>query len=50
MKTCIKAHRKVRVADLLPHELNPRVHTQEQREALQALLAKDRLRSLAPGV
>jgi hypothetical protein len=40
MKNRIKAHRTVRVGDLVPHELNPRVHSQEQREALQALLGE----------
>jgi hypothetical protein len=38
MRNRIKEHRKVRVGDLVPHELNPRVHPAEQREALQALL------------
>jgi hypothetical protein len=28
------------VGDLVPHELSPRVHSQEQREALQALLGE----------
>lgn len=36
----IKAHRKVRVRDLVPHELNPRLHGEEQREALRALLGE----------
>jgi hypothetical protein len=40
MKNRIKAHRTVRVGDLVPHELNPRVHSQEQREALEALLGE----------
>src|ERR1041384_8058337 len=40
MKNRIKAHRKVRVGDLVPHELNPRVHGDDQRAALQALLDK----------
>src|SRR5947207_8836646 len=37
MKNRIKAHRRVRAGDLVPHELNPRVHTDVQRAALQAL-------------
>src|SRR5437870_701783 len=37
MKNRIKAHRRVRAGDLVPHELNPRVHTEVQRAALQAL-------------
>ena len=40
MKNRIKEHRTVRVGDLVPHELNPRVHSQEQREALEALLGE----------
>jgi hypothetical protein len=40
MKNRIKAHRTVRVRDLVPHELNPRLHSQEQREALEALLGE----------
>jgi hypothetical protein len=40
MKNRIKDHRKVRVGDLVPHELNPRVHPEAQREALQALLGE----------
>jgi hypothetical protein len=40
MKNRIKDHRTVRVRDLVPHELNPRVHSQEQREALQALFGE----------
>jgi predicted RNA-binding protein with RPS1 domain len=40
MRNRIKAHRKVRVGDLVPHELNPRVHTDEQREALQTLIGE----------
>ncbi len=38
MKNRIKEHRTVRVGDLVPHELNPRVHPRAQREALEALL------------
>src|SRR5437763_1903794 len=37
MKNRIKAHRRVRAGDLVPHELNPRVHTDAQRAALQGL-------------
>src|SRR5262245_60171078 len=37
MKNRIKAHRRVRAGDLVPHELNPRLHTDVQRAALQAL-------------
>jgi hypothetical protein len=33
----IKAHVRVRAGDLVPHELNPRVHPQAQRQALAAL-------------
>jgi hypothetical protein len=33
----IKAHRRVRAGDLLPHELNFRTHPELQRAALQAL-------------
>jgi hypothetical protein len=33
----IKEHRRVRAGDLLPHELNPRLHTEAQRAALAAL-------------
>jgi hypothetical protein len=40
MKNRIKEHRTVRVGDLVPHELNPRVHSPEQREALAALLGE----------
>src|SRR5262249_30620918 len=37
MKNRIKAHRRVRAGALVPHELNPRVHTDTQRAALQGL-------------
>jgi hypothetical protein len=40
MKNRIKEHRTVRVGDLVSHELNPRVHSPEQREALEALLGE----------
>jgi hypothetical protein len=33
----IKTHRRVRAADLLPHELNFRLHPDHQKRALQAL-------------
>src|SRR5919109_3504357 len=33
----IKAHRRVRAGDLVPHEFNFRLHPEEQRAALQAL-------------
>jgi hypothetical protein len=37
MRNRIKEHRKVRLGDLVPHELNPRVHAPEQREVLRQL-------------
>jgi hypothetical protein len=37
MKNRIKEHRRVRAGDLVPHELNPRVHSDVQRAALHAL-------------
>jgi hypothetical protein len=36
----IKGHRRVRAGDLVPHELNPRLHSDAQREALAALYAE----------
>src|SRR5467141_2582364 len=33
----IKEHRRVRAGDLVPHELNFRMHPEQQRAALQAL-------------
>jgi hypothetical protein len=33
----IVAHRRVRAGDLVPHELNPRTHSEEQRQALADL-------------
>src|SRR5256885_7443877 len=33
----IKQHIRVRAGDLVPHELNPRLHTDAQRAALAAL-------------
>jgi hypothetical protein len=33
----IMGHRRIRAGDLLPHELNPRLHTEAQRAALAAL-------------
>ena len=38
IKSRIIEHVKVRAGDLVPHELNPRVHSDTQREALQALM------------
>jgi ParB-like chromosome segregation protein Spo0J len=37
IKSRIVAHVKVRAGDLVPHELNPRRHSAEQRELLRAL-------------
>jgi len=37
MRNRIKCHRRVRAGDLVPHELNPRIHTDSQRVALAAL-------------
>ncbi len=37
IKSRIKKHVKIRAGDLVPHELNPRVHPDDQRRALQAL-------------
>jgi hypothetical protein len=36
----IKSHRRVRAGDLVPHELNFRLHPEQQRAALQALFAE----------
>lgn len=36
----IKGHRRVRAGDLVPHEMNPRTHSDTQREALAALLGE----------
>ncbi len=36
----IKAHIRVRAGDLVPHELNPRLHGEAQRAALAALYAE----------
>ena len=36
----IKAHRRVRAGDLIPHELNFRLHPDVQRAALEALYAE----------
>jgi hypothetical protein len=38
MKNRILRHVRVRAGDLVPHELNPRVHTEAQRRALQMLI------------
>jgi hypothetical protein len=37
MKNRIKDHRRIRAGDLVPHELNPRAHSDVQRAALRAL-------------
>lgn len=36
----IKGHITIRAGDLVPHELNPRVHSDEQREALKGLFSE----------
>src|SRR5260370_16461921 len=36
----MRGPRKVRVGDLVPHELNPRLHSDDQREALRALFGE----------
>src|SRR6267378_3841393 len=36
----IKAHRRLRAGDLVPHELNFRLHPEDQKAALQALYAE----------
>src|SRR5216684_8488846 len=36
----IKSHRRVRAGDLVPHELNFRLHPEDQKAALQALYAE----------
>jgi hypothetical protein len=36
----IKEHRRARAGDLVPHELNPRTHSEAQRQALTALYAE----------
>src|SRR5437868_7245771 len=33
----IKRHVRIRAGDLVPHELNPRLHPEAQRQALEAL-------------
>lgn len=40
MKNRIKEHRRVKVRDLVPHELNPRVHGDDQRQALRDLISE----------
>lgn len=40
MRNRIKSHRRVRVGDLVPHEDNPRLHSETQRQALRALLGE----------
>jgi ParB-like chromosome segregation protein Spo0J len=37
MRNRIKAHRRVRFGDLVPHELNPRTHSEAQRAVLAQL-------------
>ena len=37
IKSRIKKHVKVKASELVPHELNPRIHPEQQRQALQAL-------------
>src|SRR5688500_14223831 len=37
LRNRIKGHRKVRLGDLVPHELNPRVHSEAQRAALASI-------------
>ncbi len=37
IKSRIKRHIKVKASELVPHELNPRIHPEQQRQALQAL-------------
>jgi len=37
MRNRIQSHRQIRAGDLVPHELNPRVHSDAQRRALQLL-------------
>jgi ParB-like chromosome segregation protein Spo0J len=37
LRNRIKDHRRVRFGDLVPHELNPRLHPDHQRAALQQL-------------
>jgi hypothetical protein len=37
MRNRIKEHRKVRFGDLVPHELNPRTHSEAQRAVLAGL-------------
>jgi hypothetical protein len=36
----IKSHRRIRAGDLVPHELNFRLHPEQQKAALQALYAE----------
>jgi len=37
IKNRIKRHVKIKASELVPHELNPRLHPDDQRQALQAL-------------
>jgi hypothetical protein len=38
MRNRILGHKIVRAGDLVPHELNPRVHTQDQKDALASII------------
>jgi hypothetical protein len=40
LRNRIKRHARVRAGDLVPHELNPRIHRDVQREALTAIYAE----------
>jgi hypothetical protein len=40
IRSRIVGHRKVKASELVPHELNPRVHSENQRDALRALYEK----------
>ncbi len=40
MKNRIKTHRKVHAGDLVPHESNPRLHSEAQRRILRELLGE----------
>jgi hypothetical protein len=37
IKSRIKRHIKIKASELVPHELNPRIHPEHQRQALEAL-------------
>jgi len=36
----IKRHVRIRAGDLVPHELNPRLHPEAQKQVLEALYAR----------